>query len=66
MSEDLHDDGELRIGSYCGPVRADGGDRRRIQLDTGGDPVTLDVEQALTLAVVLDIFLQRAGKTRPS
>jgi hypothetical protein len=51
VSETIFSDGGtgLTISTYAGPVRSDGGNRRRYQVDVGTSRVTLSAEQWASL-----------------
>ena len=61
MSERIFtsEDGTIRVTSYCGPVRDDGDNRRRIQIDADppADLSTLSIGEARELVVALNRWM---------
>ncbi len=57
MSKLVYEGDNVRGSSYCGPVRADGANRRRFQVELTGDfPLnTMSIEEASALASALSL-----------
>lgn len=67
MSDTLLDDGPLGVGTYAGPVRDDGGSRKRWQFTVmdGGDTANLTRDQVVVVMLTLAASLGWWCEPRP-
>ena len=60
----MYNNGRVYVGSYVGPLRADGGSRRTFQITEAQSPegprhVALSAEEARAIAAALQAALER-------